>query len=117
MGAFLKRHGFLVGLSLDGPRELHDVYRVTREGKPTFDKVFAAAKLLHRHGVPFNTLSVINRINAKRPLDVYRFLKNEVGPREMQFIPCVARASFHGVRPCCSLAIWERAKRRWPKAL
>jgi uncharacterized protein len=69
-GAFLKQHKFLVGLSLDGPEELHDVYRVAKDGAPTFKKVFAASQMLHRHGVLFNTLSVINRVNAKRPLDV-----------------------------------------------
>ena len=53
-GAFLKQPGFLVGLSIDGPEELHDHYHVTKEGKPTFDKVFAASQRLHRHGVPFN---------------------------------------------------------------
>ncbi len=98
-GAFLKEHNFLIGLSLDGPEELHDVYRVTREGAPTFKKVFAAAQMLQRHRVPFNTLSVINRVNSKRPLDVYRFLKNEVGPREMQFIPCVEPKNFRNVAP------------------
>ena len=98
-GAFLKEHNFLIGLSLDGPEELHDVYRVTREGAPTFKKVFAAAQMLQRHRVPFNTLSVINRVNSKKPLDVYRFLKNEVGPREMQFIPCVEPKNFRNVAP------------------
>jgi serine-type anaerobic sulfatase-maturating enzyme len=98
-GAFLKQHGFLVGLSIDGPQELHDHYRVTKEGKPTFDKVFAASQMLHRHGVPFNSLSVINRVNAKKPLDMYRFLKNEVRPRQMQFIPCVEPKVFHNVAP------------------
>ena len=98
-GAFLKQHGFLVGLSIDGPEELHDHYRVTKDGKPTFTKVFAASQMLHRHGVPFNTLSVINRVNAKKPLDVYRFLKNEVRPRQMQFIPCVEPKVFHNVAP------------------
>lgn len=98
-GAFLKKHGFLVGLSIDGSKELHDHFRVTKEGKPTFHKVFAASQMLHRHGVPFNTLSVINRVNAKKPLDVYRFLKNEVRPRQMQFIPCVEPNVFHNVAP------------------
>jgi uncharacterized protein len=98
-GAFLKQNGFLVGLSIDGPEELHDAYRVANDGKPTFDKVLAAAQMLHRHGVPFNTLTVVNRRNAKRPLDVYRFLKNEVRPRQMQFIPCVEPKVFHSVAP------------------
>ncbi len=102
-GAFLKEHKFLVGLSLDGPEELHDVYRVAKDGAPTFKKVYAAAQMLRRYSVPFNTLSVINRVNSKRPLDVYRFLKNEVGPREMQFIPCVEPKNFHSVAP----QMWE----------
>ncbi|HTZ48567.1 MAG TPA: anaerobic sulfatase maturase [Verrucomicrobiae bacterium] len=97
--AFLKQHGFLIGLSIDGPKKLHDAYRVTHEGNPTFDKVFAAAQLLHRHAVPFNTLTVVNRDNAKRPLDVYRFLRNEVKPREMQFIPGVEPKVFREVAP------------------
>jgi len=80
--AFLKQHGFLVGLSIDGPKELHDQYRVAKDGKATFDKVLAAAEMLHHHTVPFNALCVVNRLNARRPFDVYRFLKNEIAPRE-----------------------------------
>lgn len=98
-GLFLKKHGFLVGLSIDGPEELHDIYRISKEGKPTFAKVFAASQMLHRHRVPFNSLTVVNRMNAKRPLDVYRFLKNEVRPREIQFIPCVEPKVFRNVAP------------------
>jgi uncharacterized protein len=98
-GVFLKKHGFLVGLSIDGPKELHDRYRVSKDGKPTFDKVYAAAQMLHLHGVPFNVLSVVNRVNANRPLDVYRFLKNEIRPREMQFIPCVEPKDFKHTAP------------------
>ncbi|MGB2634882.1 MAG: anaerobic sulfatase maturase [Candidatus Acidiferrum sp.] len=97
--AFLKKHSFLVGLSIDGPKELHDRYRVAKDGKPTFDKVFAAAQMLHRHGVPFNALCVVNRENAKRPLDVYRFLKNEIRAREIQFIPCVEPKGFQNIAP------------------
>ncbi|HEY4979868.1 MAG TPA: radical SAM protein, partial [Candidatus Acidoferrum sp.] len=98
-GVFLKQNGFLVGLSIDGPKELHDRYRVAKDGKPTFDKVFAAAQMLHRHGVPFNALCVVNRVNAKKPLDVYRFLKNEIRAREMQFIPCVEPKDFKHTAP------------------
>jgi serine-type anaerobic sulfatase-maturating enzyme len=98
-GAFLKKHGFLVGLSIDGPKELHDSFRVAKDGKPTFDKVFAAAQMLYRHGVLFNVLCVVNRVNAKRPWDVYRFLKNEVRPREIQFIPCVEPKDFQHTAP------------------
>jgi uncharacterized protein len=98
-GAFLKRNSFLVGLSIDGPQELHDAYRVSKDHKPTFAKVFATAQMLHRHGVPFNTLTVVNRINARRPREVYRFLRDEIGPREMQFIPCVEHKDFRCVAP------------------
>ena len=97
--AFLKKNGFLVGLSIDGPKELHDQYRVSKDGKPTFDKVVAAAQLLHRHKVPFNALCVVNRVNARRPLDVYRFLKNEIAPRQIQFIPCVEPNVFRNTAP------------------
>jgi serine-type anaerobic sulfatase-maturating enzyme len=97
--AFLKQHGFLVGLSIDGPREPHDHYRVAKDGRPTFDKVLAAAQLLDRYRVPFNALCVVNRVNAKRPLDVYRFLKNEIPAREIQFIPCVEPKSFKNTAP------------------
>jgi uncharacterized protein len=97
--AFLKEHRFLVGLSIDGPREIHDRYRVTKGRKPTFDKVFAATKLLQRHGVPFNTLTCINRFNARKPLDVYRFLRNEVGSTYMQFIPIVEYKGFEKTAP------------------
>ncbi len=97
--AFLHEHNFLVGLSIDGPQKLHDAYRITKNGGPTFEKVFAASQLLHQHRVRFNTLTVVNRLNAKRPLDVYRFLRNEVRPREMQFIPCVEPQVFRNVAP------------------
>ncbi len=97
--AFLRQHGFLVGLSIDGPQELHDRFRVDKGGRPTFNKVFAAAQLLHKHKVPFNTLTVVNRINAKKPLDVYRFLSRELQPRQLQFIPCVEPKGFANTAP------------------
>jgi uncharacterized protein len=98
-GAFLKEHRFLVGLSIDGPRELHDQYRVTKGGRPTFDQVFHTVKLLQRFGVPFNTLTCVNRINAQKPLDVYRFLRSEVGSTYMQFIPIVEYRGFERTAP------------------
>ncbi|MFM0220165.1 anaerobic sulfatase maturase [Paraburkholderia caledonica] len=96
---FLKQHGFLVGVSIDGPRDLHDAYRVDRKGSPTFDDVMRGIGLLKKHSVRFNTLTVVNRRNAKRPVDVYRFLRNEVGSTYMQFIPCVEPKDFHTVAP------------------
>ncbi len=96
---FLKRHNWLVGLSIDGPQELHDRFRVAKDGKPTFARVFTASQLLRKHGIRFNTVSVINRWNALRPLDVYRFISREIRPYELQFIPCVERATFRSVAP------------------
>ncbi len=97
--AFLRENNFLVGLSIDGPQELHDRFRVDKGGQPTFKKVFAAAQLLQKYGVPFNTLTVVNRINAKKPLDVYRFLSRELRPRQLQFIPCVEPKVFQKIAP------------------
>ncbi len=81
---------------MDGPRELHDAYRVDKGGKPTFDKVYRALKLLQKHGVEFNILCVVNRINADHPLEVYRFFKSE-GVQFIQFIPAVERTPDGGV--------------------
>ncbi len=96
---FLKAHRFLVGLSIDGPREIHDHYRVTKGGRPTFDKVFAAAKMLRRYGVPFNTLTCVNRFNGRRPLDVYQFLRQELDSNYIQFIPIVEHKRFEQTAP------------------
>lgn len=97
--AFLKEHRFLVGLSIDGPKALHDHYRVTKGRKPTFDAVMRAVGLLRRFGVPFNTLTCVQRSNARRPVDVYRFLRNEVGSTYMQFIPIVEYQGFERTAP------------------
>lgn len=96
---FLKKHHFLVGLSIDGPRELHDRYRVTRSGKPTFDKVMAGVEALKRHGVPFNALVTVNRTNARYPLEVYRFMTQELGATYVQFNPCVEPVDFKQTAP------------------
>jgi uncharacterized protein len=87
---FLAKEKFLVGLSVDGPDKLHDVYRVDKQQKPTFDLVWRGLKLLKKHGVEFNTLTVVNRANSKEPLKVYKFLR-EFGSGFMQFIPLVER--------------------------
>jgi uncharacterized protein len=89
-GQFLAEHKFLVGVSIDGPRELHDHYRVDKGNAPTFDRVMRGIRKLKEHQVDFNTLSVVNRHNSQYPLEVYRFLK-ELGSEFMQFIPVVER--------------------------
>jgi len=81
----------LVGLSLDGPREIHDTYRVDKSGRPTFDKVIRAAKTLKKHKVDFNILTTIHAANGDHPLDVYRFLRDDVRSEFIQFIPIVER--------------------------
>jgi uncharacterized protein len=87
---FLRDNGFLVGVSIDGPREMHDRYRVDKEGHPTFDRVMRGLELLKSHRVEFNTLTVVNRLNSRHPLEVYRFLKQQ-GSGFIQFIPLVER--------------------------
>ena len=89
-GVFLAEHKFLVGVSIDGPRELHDHYRVDKGNAPTFDRVMRGLTKLKKHKVDFNTLTVVNRHNSQFPLEVYRFLK-EVGSGFIQFIPVVER--------------------------
>lgn len=89
-GEFLAENGFLVGVSIDGPRELHDCYRVDKGQAPTFDRVMRGIGKLKQHGVEFNTLTVVHRQNSKYPKEVYRFLK-EIGSGFIQFIPIVER--------------------------
>ncbi len=89
---FLARNGFLVGLSIDGPREIHNRYRVDKAGKPSFDRVMRGMDFLKKHSVEFNTLTVVQRHNSHHPLEVYRFLR-EAGSGFMQFIPIVERVA------------------------
>ncbi len=95
---FFARHAFLVGISLDGPAEVHDAFRVDKGGKPTYQAVMEGIRLLQRHGVEFNLLTTVHAANAPRPLEVYRFFRDEVGARFIQFIPIVERIG-SGVSP------------------
>ncbi len=88
--AFFKEHDFLVGVSLDGPREIHDRYRKDRKGQGTFERVMAGVRMLRRHGVEFNALACVGRETAAHPLEVYRFFKQE-GIHYIQFTPIVER--------------------------
>lgn len=89
--AFLKEHHFLVGISMDGPRELHDAFRVDRMGRGTFDKVLAAYRRLQAHGVEHNVLCTLHTANAAKPMEVYRFFRDELQADWMQFIPIVEK--------------------------
>ncbi len=88
--AFLKKHNFIVGISLDGPKEIHDRYRRDKKGGPTFDSVIRGLKLLQTHKVEYNVLACVARDTATRPLDIYRFLRDQ-GVEFIQFTPIVER--------------------------
>jgi uncharacterized protein len=89
---FLKKHNFMVGISLDGPKEIHDRYRRDRKGNGSFDQVMRGLKLLQEHKVEYNVLACVARESAKHPLDIYRFFKDE-GVEFIQFTPIVERLS------------------------
>ena len=93
---FLREKRFLVGLSMDGPRALHDAYRRDKSGKPVFDKVLRAARLMQKHQVEFNVLCTVNAVNSEHPLEVYRFFRDELKAPYLQFIPIVERENATG---------------------
>ena len=112
---FLAANGFLVGLSLDGPRELHDRYRTTRQGAPSFDGTLAAARRLQEHGITWSALATVNRSTARHPVEVYRFLRDEAGARNLQFIPCVEPRQFARLA-ASSVPDGERVSAQDPRA-
>ncbi len=95
--AFFKQNNFLVGISIDGPRAMHDIYRQDKGGAPTFDKVMRGLAYLKQHGVEWNALTTLNHANVDEPVAVYRFLRDECGARFIQFIPIVERHHVDGV--------------------
>ena len=89
---FLKQHDFMVGISIDGPKDVHDRYRCDRAGKGTFDQVMRGLRLLQKYNVEYNVLASVARETARMPLEVYRFLRDE-GIEFIQFTPIVERMS------------------------
>lgn len=87
---FLKRNNFMVGISLDGPKAIHDRYRRDRKGAGSFDQVMRGLKLLQKHNVDYNILACVARETAHKPLDVYHFFKSQ-GIEFIQFSPVVER--------------------------
>ena len=85
---FLAAEGFGVGLSLDGPKELHDLYRVSKKQEPTHEQVMRGYALLQKHRIPFDILCVVHDQNVQYPTEVYRFFK-EIGARYLGFLPLV----------------------------
>lgn len=90
---FLKENQFLVGLSIDGPGDLHDAYRVDKRGGGSFHLVMRAWRTLRKHAVDTNVLCTLNARNAGCPLEVYRFFRDELEAGFIQFIPIVERAT------------------------
>lgn len=90
-GEFFRENNFLIGVSIDGPRHLHDTYRQDKGGHATFDRVRRGINFLRKHQVNFNTLTCVNAANGDHGLEVYRFLRDEIGSQFMQFIPIVER--------------------------
>lgn len=103
--AFFREHDFLVGLSIDGPPAMHDAYRKDRRGQGTSTLVLKAWERLQRHGVDSNVLCSVHKANSDAPLPVYRYLRDTLGARHIQFIPIVERAT-----PEC-LPLLERGKK------
>jgi uncharacterized protein len=90
---FFKENDFLVGLSVDGTKPLHDAYRVDKRGLGSFDRVMRGFEALKAREVDVNVLCTIHAANADHPLEVYRFFRDEMGVRFMQFIPIVERVT------------------------
>ena len=105
--AFFKRHGVLVGLSLDGPAELHDAFRVDKGGAGTFADVMHGWEMLSRHGVDVNILCSVHAANAEHPLEVYRFFRDELKSCFIQFIPIVERVT-EDILPIANMGWGER---------
>ena len=89
--AFFKENNFLIGLSVDGPKEIHDTYRVNKGGAGSFDQVMRGWEVLKKHGVDFNILCTVHDANQDYPLEVYRFFRDDLGAEFMQFIPIIER--------------------------
>jgi uncharacterized protein len=90
---FFRQNAFLLGISIDGPADIHNKFRKDKGGQPTFDKVISGLNILRRTGVEFNTMSTINKASEGRGLEVYQFLKS-IGSRYMQFMPVVEHVKY-----------------------
>lgn len=91
---FFAQNHWLVGISIDGPQEYHDHYRVTPAGKPSWEKVMQGIQLLKKHRVEWNAMAVVNAYNAEHPLEFYHFFRDN-GCQYLQFTPIVERLTEH----------------------
>jgi uncharacterized protein len=90
---FFKQYGFLIGISIDGPKEIHNAYRVTKRGTGSFSRVMQGLELLKSVGVEYNILCSVHAANQDSPLAVYRFFRDKLNARFIQFIPIVERST------------------------
>jgi uncharacterized protein len=90
---FFHKNKYLVGLSVDGPKEIHDEFRVNKGGKGTFDQVMRGWQFLVKHNVEFNILCTLHSANINKPLEVYKFFRDEMKAEYLQFIPIIERAT------------------------
>lgn len=90
---FFRENDFLIGISIDGPADIHDKFRKDKGGQNTFDKVMRGVNLLRQRGVQFNTMTTVNKASEGRGAEVYRFLKS-IGSRYMQFMPVVEHVMY-----------------------
>ena len=104
---FFKEHDFLIGISIDGPQELHDAYRVNKGGAGSFKQVMRGWRLLVEHGVEYNILCTVHAANQDHPLDVYRFFRDELKTQFIQFIPIIERVTTQ-ILPLANLGWSER---------
>lgn len=91
---FLAQNHWLVGISIDGTQDMHDHYRHTASGKPSWEQVMHGIQLLKKHHVEWNAMAVVNDYNAEHPLEFYHFFK-EIGCQYLQFSPIVERIIQH----------------------
>ena len=91
--SFFRDNDFLIGISIDGPQDIHDKYRKDKGGAPTFDKVMRGLNILYRTGVSYNTMTTVNKSGEGRGLEVYNFLKG-IGSHYMQFMPVVEHVKY-----------------------
>ena len=86
---FLTKHRFLVGVSLDGPKQIHDIYRKTKNDEGSYEKVIRGIESLKRYNTEFNILTLVSQSNVEKPLEVYRYLRDEQNCLYHQYIECV----------------------------
>ena len=85
-GEFLAEYHFLVGVSIDGPPVIHNLFRHDASGKGSYQEMLAGVEVLRRYNIPFNALTVVNNYSAAHPLDIYRHLRDDLGIFYHQYI-------------------------------